>query len=206
MGHIAALYPKTQREWFFKKTGVSLCVFTAFSLLSSCGEAAEPTRQTEFLLSKEAMIYSYRCDAPMLETWGVGKRVDSIEEIPTLENSKAVACVAINGDETPSSSLSPEFIQDIYNRISKGNSALFLYHFVDVSFLKGTPFRYYYFGKTGEYRAAYSVPVHFYNYGATKGYHYVFSGGSQGSTSNPEYEDAVTNWFYQALYSYYSEA
>ena len=205
MGHIVALYPKTQREWFFKKTGVSLCVFTAFSLLSSCGEAAEPTRQTEFLLSKEAMIYSYRCDAPMLETWGVGKRVDSIEEIPTLENSKAVACVAINGDETPSSSLSPEFIQEIYNRISKGNSALFLYHFVDVSFLKGTPFRYY-FGKTGEYRAAYSEPVHFYNYGATKGYHYVFSGGSPGSTSNPEYEDAVTNWFYQALYSYYSEA
>lgn len=205
MGHIVALYPKTQREWFFKKTGVSLCVFTAFSLLSSCGEAAKPTRQTEFLLSKEAMIYSYRCDAPMLETWGVGKRVDSIEEIPTLENSKAVACVAINGDETPSSSLSPEFIQDIYNRISKGNSALFLYHFVDVSFLKGTPFRYY-FGKTGEYRAAYSEPVHFYNYGATKGYHFVFSGGSQGNTSNPEYEDAVTNWFYQALYSYYSEA
>ena len=200
-----ALYPKTQREWFFKKTGVSLCVFTAFSLLSACGEAAKPPRQTEFLLSKEAMIYSYRCDAPMLETWGVGKRVDSIEEIPTLENSKAVACVAINGDETPSSSLSPEFIQDIYNRISKGNSALFLYHFVDVSFWKGTPFRYY-FGKTGEYRAAYSEPVHFYNYGATKGYHYVFSGGSQGSTSNPEYEDAVTNWFYQALYSYYSEA
>lgn len=205
MGHIAALYPKTQREWFFKKTGVSLCVFTTFSLLSSCGEVAEPTRQTKFLLSKEAMIYSYRCDAPMLETWGVGKRVDSIEEIPTLKNSKTVACVAINGDETPSSSLSPEFIQEIYNRISKGNSALFLYHFVDVSFLKGTPFRYY-FGKTGEYRAAYSEPVHFYNYGATKGYHYVFSGGSPGSTSNPEYEDAVTNWFYQALYSYYSEA
>lgn len=141
----------------------------------------------------------------MLEAWGVGKRVDSIEEIPALENSKTVACVAINGDETPSSSLSPEFIQEIYNRISKGNSALFLYHFVDVSFLKGTPFRYY-FGKTGEYRAAYSEPVHFYNYGATKGYHYVFSGGSPGSTSNPEYEDAVTNWFYQALYSYYSEA
>lgn len=195
---------KKRKEGVSKRKIALFCAPLVFAI-SSCGEAAEPTRQTEFLLSKEAMIYSYRCDAPMLETWGVGKRIDSIEEIPTLENSKAVACVAINGDETPSSSLSPEFIQEIYNRISKGNSALFLYHFVDVSFLKGTPFRYY-FGKTGEYRAAYSEPVHFYNYGATKGYHYVFSGGSQGSTSNPEYEDAVTNWFYQALYSYYSEA
>ena len=145
----------------------------AFSLLSSCGEVAEPTRQTKFLLSKEAMIYSYCCDAPMLEKWSVGERIESIEEIPTVENSKTVACVAINGDETPSSSLNPKFIQEIYNRISKGNSARFLYHFVDVSFLKGTPFRYY-FGKTGEYRAAYSEPVHFYNYGATKGYHYAF--------------------------------
>lgn len=195
---------KKRREGVSRRKITLFCAPLAFAI-SSCGEVAEPTRQTKFLLSKEAMIYSYRCDAPMLETWGVGKRVDSIAEIPTLENSKTVACVAINGDETPSSSLSPEFIQEIYNRISKGNSALFLYHFVDVSFLKGTPFRYY-FGKTGEYRAAYSEPVHFYNYGATKGYHYVFSGGSPGSTSNPEYEDAVTNWFYQALYSYYSEA
>ncbi len=195
---------KKRREGVSRRKITLFCAPLAFAI-SSCGEVAEPTRQTKFLLSKEAMIYSYRCDAPILETWGVGKRVDSIEEIPTLENSKTVACVAINGDETPSSSLSPKFIQEIYNRISKGNSALFLYHFVDVSFLKGTPFRYY-FGKTGEYRAAYSEPVHFYNYGATKGYHYVFSGGSPGSTSNPEYEDAVTNWFYQALYSYYSEA
>lgn len=185
---------KKRREGVSRRKITLFCAPLAFAI-SSCGEVAEPTREIKFLLSKEAMIYSYRCDAPMLETWGVGKRVDSIAEIPTLENSKTVACVAINGDETPSSSLSPEFIQEIYNRISKGNSALFLYHFVDVSFLKGTPFRYY-FGKTGEYRAAYSEPVHFYNYGATKGYHYVFSGGSPGSTSNPEYEDAVTNWFY----------
>ena len=75
----------------------------------------------------------------MLEKWSVGERVESIEEIPTVENSKTVACVAINGDETPSSSLNPKFIQEIYNRISKGNSAWFLYHFVDVSFLKGEP-------------------------------------------------------------------
>ena len=182
-----------------KKTVLAISCFLMVPL-SSCNKTPEPGKEVEFLLNKKAMIYSYQSDVPTLETWEIGKRIDSIDDIPVMASAKEVACVAINGDEVDFSMLTPEFMQQIYEHIFQGNSALFLYHFEDVSFLKGTSFRYY--NKVDEYHASYSEPVYFYNHGGTQSFHYSF-GGNGGSTPRPEYEDAVTNWFHQVLYSYY---
>ena len=105
-----------------KKTVLAIGCFIMIPL-SSCNKTPEPGKKVEFLLNKKAMIYSYQSDVPTLETWKIGKRIDSIDDIPVMASTKEVACVAINGDEVDFSMLTPEFMQQIYEHIFQGNSA-----------------------------------------------------------------------------------